>query len=224
VTNTGDDIAEWWYDEWVVDNEGYQHKEADLITGGIDGPDLDLDDEYRTRVEIVPDARVRCVTDLELPEARVPERIRYQFHGVEYKIDLAAAAEPVPTLEPADLGIDSASESEDEDDEQETDPTASSDSFDVTLTNVVTEAGNGDSELMLLTFDVENTGHETETWCTTSTRSSAAGATSRPIRAVKRSFGSTSDVSIEGYEPRPEIQPGAMSRCVTDGHSMLTST
>ena len=222
VTNIGDEIAEWWHDEhWFVDDDGYQHEEADLIRGGIDAPEIDLDDEYQTHVEIVPDARVHCVTDVEIPKDRVPERIRYRYQNVEYEIDLAAAEEPVPTLEPADLGINSMSESEDEEDEDtdepEVDPTASSDSFDVTLTNVVTDAGDGDSELTILTFDVENTGHETEKWWYDEhTFLSSRGYQQTEVGAVNRSYGWFSDISIEGYNSKPDIQPGATSRCVTD--------
>ncbi|MFC4408191.1 AAA family ATPase [Haloarchaeobius iranensis] len=224
VTNSTDQILQWWYDESVfIDDEGYQHPPSELTYGGYGDPDLEVEGDLRTKPEIVPDARVRCVTDVQIPAGREPARIHYQYGDAEYELDLQDADVGDLELDPAAIGLSTPTKPGDEESDEtdsttensEADPTASSENFEVTLTNIITDIP--EKEIMLLTFDVENIGHQTtQWWYDEHTFVDTQGYQHTEVGTVSGGFITDADVSIEGYKPKPEIQPGATSRCVTD--------
>lgn len=224
VRNIADQIVQWWHDESVfIDDEGYQHPPSELTYGGYGDPVLEVESDLRKKPEVVPDARVRCVTDVQLPAGREPTRIHYQYDDAEYELDLRDADMNDLELDPSDIGLSTLTEAKDEESDDtdgtktgtEIDPTASSENFEVTLTNVITDVP--DQEVTLLTFDVENIGHQTtQWWYDEHTFVDTQGYQHTEAGTVRSGIVTDADISIEGYNAKPEIKPGATSRCITD--------
>lgn len=224
VRNIADQIVQWWHDESIfIDNEGYQHSPSELTYGGYGDPVLEVEDDLQKKPEVVPDARVRCVTDVQLPAGREPTRIHYQYDDAEYELDLRDTEMNGLELDPADIGLSTLTEARDKESDDtdgtetgtEVDPTASSENFEVTLTNVITDVP--EQEVTLLTFDVENIGHQTtQWWYDEHTFVDTQGYQRTEVGTVRGGIITDADISIEGYKSKPEIQPGATSRCVTD--------
>jgi 26S proteasome subunit P45 family len=221
VTNEGEDVVQWWHDEHVfIDDEHFQHESAGLIHTGFTGESaIEIESDARLSPELFPSAKALCVTDVTLPEDRTLSRIIYRYGDEEYEFDLTPDDIDDLEMAPTEAGLGPSqprhSESADATDLEPTE--ATSDSFEITLTRIVRNAGEGESDLTLFLFDVHNAGTQTtQWWYDEHTFVDSEGYQHAEEGAVTGGFGSDPYFVPEGYTTSPEIQPGATTRCITD--------
>lgn len=177
IENVTDEPIEWSANDHVfVDDEGFQHEPAEMVTteeteSGLFDENADavkVSDELNRSVSVVPGAKALGVASVRPPPERKLKSIVYHSEWRDqYELTIPESVHESQTVTVDDLGFDLESEVDNLEDgstREKISPVATSDNLRIELTDVVKDLPDQDSSLVILAFEVTNIGQETKTW------------------------------------------------------------